>query len=90
MGVLLPALAVLAAMGRTGSVVLVQGAELREGSGEAVLFVSALEAGQDTLAKQILSRLHLQEIGKAHIFSLLWDVSRIVLRRRLWSHQIHR
>lgn len=38
-------------------VVLIQGAELRAGSRQAMFLVSALEAGQNTLTKQILRPL---------------------------------
>lgn len=46
------------------SVVLIQGAELRAGSGESVFFVSALEAWKNTMTKQIL-------------WLLLWDIGSI-------------
>lgn len=45
----------------TDSVVLIQGAELGAGSRKAMFLISAVEAGQDTLTKQILPQLHLEE-----------------------------
>lgn len=57
----LPAPAVLTAVYPTDGVVPIRGDELRAGGRETVLVVSALEAGQDTLTKQVLTRLPLQE-----------------------------
>lgn len=54
-GVTLPVFAVLT--GVVTDVVLVQGAELRAGGRQAMFLVSALEAGQNTLTKQILRPL---------------------------------
>lgn len=70
-GVCLPALAVLTVVSLTGGVVLVQGTELWAGRREAVFLVGALEAGQNTLTKQILPRLHLQEMVETHKVWLL-------------------
>lgn len=70
-GCSLPALAVLIAVYLTNSVVLIRGEELRAGGRETVLVVSALEAGQDTLTKQILTRLPLQEMVETQILWLL-------------------
>ncbi|KAF3852571.1 hypothetical protein F7725_005926 [Dissostichus mawsoni] len=66
----------LYALRLTDCVILIQGAELRAGSREAVFLISALEAGQDTLTKQILTRLHLQDMKtKMELWRQLCDVA---------------
>lgn len=67
MRVCLPALAILVVVYVTDSIVLCQGAELGTGGRKAVLFVSTLEAGKNTLAEQILTRLHLQEMVQTNL-----------------------
>lgn len=62
LGSSLPAFAVLTSLCLTDTVVFVQGAELGAGGREAVFFISTLEAGKNTLTKQILLWLHLQEM----------------------------
>lgn len=71
MGGGLPAPAVLTAVYLTDSVVLIRGEELRAGGRETLLVVSALEVGQDTLTKQVLTRLPLQEMVDTQIVWLL-------------------
>lgn len=56
-----PMFAVLTPLCSTDSVVLVQGAELRARSRKPVFLICTLEAGQNTLTKQISLWLHLWE-----------------------------
>lgn len=81
LGVSLPAFAVLTSLCLTDTVVLVQGAELGAGGREAVFFISTLEAGKNTLTKQILLWLHLQEMVETYIAYVL--LCHLFLRTRL-------
>lgn len=48
---------------------LVQWAKLGTGGGKLAFFISALQAGQNALTKQILPQLHLQDVTETQVMS---------------------